>query len=632
MTMITKHMLPIAAALAVAASPAVASAAPQVTARLDTPEVEIGRAAQLAVTVSGDGGGAPRLPRVPGLFIQPAGSSQQLTITNGAIDQRMTYHYQVVPQRAGTYTVGPIAVGGTQAAPLRLTARPPGARSRGGRSAQNQGRAPRTTTVEEPRGRRAFLVVDADQTDLVVGESTPVTVRAYVKAGTSGTITGAPELSSDAFAIHDLVEGAQQGRAEIRGTPYATLTWRGNMTALLPGEHEVGASVPATLEWRELVRTEQEDPFAGHRSLLDRFMNDPRFGSVFDDPFFSSSPFSSRGGGASSGMGSFFTTSWGPPHTARVSLEDELGTVTVREPPEEGRPDDWDGAVGRFEVSADATPTTVRAGEPITLRLRVRGDGSFDRVHHALMPEDAEGLRVYPVTEDGRSGEKVFEQSIVPTEAGPLTLPSLSLSFYDPERGAYATVRTEPIAIDVQPSADGEAPVRDLDAAVGPSAEGFAPNAVTPGAFVGSLRPLPEHPWPWLAGLLAMGLALGAAVALGRRDPEAAASRRTTRRARRDRRAAERRMKEAAERGDAAGFFLAARAVIQRRLGEAWGMAPDAVTLAEAEDRLAEVPAAIRGVLERADAMEFGAAVPSDEDPSEWRARVERALSEEIDR
>lgn len=634
MRTMTRRTLLAAAALAAALCPALAEASPPtLRAQLSAPEVAMGEAAQLSVSVSGaPSAEAPRVPRPSGLNVLPIGSSQQLTIVGGAVDRQTTYHYRIVPLRTGRFRIGPIRVGGASAPPVELTVVAGGPRGAAGRSpagagAGGQPRAPRATRVPDAPGRRAFLRVDVDETDLVVGESTDVTVRAYVKAGTAGTITGAPELSSDAFAIHDLVEDARQGRTRIGDARYATLTWRGKMTALLPGEHEVSASVPATLEWREVVRTERPDPFAGRRgSLLDRFFDDPLFAN---DPFFSGSPFGSGGAGSL-----FSTMSLGPPRRASVTLEDEVGTVTVTEPPTEGRPEGFDGAIGRFELSAEASPTTARAGEPITLTLRVRGEGSFDRVHHTMLPEDSEGLRVYPASVrsepgEGDRGEKVFEQTLVPTEAGTVVLPAMSLAFYDPERGEYATAGTEPIAIEVQPAADGAALAQDLDDAVGMAARGLAPNATAPGTFVGALRPLPRSPWPWLTALGLVGLALGAALVLRRRDREAAERRSARRARRRELRAARRAMREAARRSDAEAFFASARTFLQRGLGAAWDMRPEAVTLAEADQRMTEVPEAMRGAFERADALRFAGADLSHEDLQDWLRRVEDALAEE---
>ena len=43
-------------------------------------------------------------------------------------------------------------------------------------------------------------------------------------------------------------------------------------------------------------------------------------------------------------------------------------TMTSKSPPEQGRPDTYQGALGVFEVAASAVPTSLRVGDPLTLR------------------------------------------------------------------------------------------------------------------------------------------------------------------------------------------------------------------------------------------------------------------------
>ncbi len=555
---------------------------------------------------------------------------------NGAVSRQTSYIYDVVPTRAGLLDIGPITAGAGQANPVHLDVRPAGTGARAPASGPLSSRAAgppssstKSTVLPEPTGRRAFLRVHVPKEELVIGESVPVTVRAYVKAGTAGTITGAPELSSDAFAIHDLVSDPKQGRAEVRGTPYATLTWRGKMTAVLPGEHEVKVSMPATLEWRDLVRTEEQRPFGGDRfgSLFDRLANDPAFGGM-------PSPLSTMFSGSSfGGFGSFFSTGFGASHSANVTLEGDVGTVRVTEPPEEGRPEGYDGAVGHFEISADVSPGEVHVGEPITLSLHVRGEGTFDRVHHDLVADGSSDFRVYPVTSSmAGDSEKVFEQNLVPIHDGTLEVGALSLSYYDAETATYQTVTTSPLSVQVLPSSDEATVSESLSAS---AEDGFGPTppriASAPGAYVSSLSALPRSPWPFGAALLIMGLSLGGALAFRRRDEGASSRRSLARHHRRGYRKAKRQMRATVKSGDAHGFFLAARAAIQQRYGAKLGVEPASVTLTELEERLDDLPVVVAMALGHADAVSFGDAQLDHENLHDWYDHLTKTLEEETD-
>ncbi len=601
-----------ALALVTALTPALASASPPtITARLHADDLEVGQPTVLDVHVSGAPDVAVHVPQVPTVDIAPLGSSRQVEMVNGTVRESVTRHFRVLPRRAGRFELGPITAGGASAPPLRLTVRPatvPPAPARASRS-----RA-------APDRRRAMLRVRIPKRRLVVGESVPITIRAYVKAGTAGTITGVPQLGSDAFAIHGLVDEAKQGRTQIDGTSYATLTWRGRLTALLPGDARLSASLPATLRWREVVRSDpMRDRFP---SMFDRFFE--------DDPFAAGSAF------AGSLLASRSTRRLGPEKSADVVLEHAFGTVHVSDPPAEGRPDDFDGAVGRFEVRAEVDPPRVRAGEPVTVRLTVVGQGTFERVTHPLFGDDPR-FRSYPATSrftarggDGRRGEKVFEQTRVPLEPGRLELGALSFSYFDPRVGRYVTRRSEPLAVEVEPSADGATPVRDLDDASFAPDPGFVANRLSPGRFVERLRPAAASPLGLLAALLVMGLAVAGGVALARRDPDLARARRDRRRSARGVARARRRMRRAARRGDAETFYETARAYVQQRFGAAWGLAPEALTLAELESRLDGVPEPVRDVLDRADAIRFGGVRGAAPDPRAVSERLERALDREV--
>ncbi len=600
---------------AAAAAPATASA------DLQPRRVEVGQVAHLTVEVSGLPNPRVDVSPVAGLEIRPSGTSQQVVIANGSLTQSVSNRFAVMGLQPGRYVLRP-TVEGTPLGALTLevvaaasgSARSPQAQQ--GSSAQS-GAGTRPRTLTGPPGRRAFLRVRLPKRELVVGETVPVTVRAFVKAGTSGVITAPPELSSDAFAFR-LDGDARQGRTEIHGTPYATLTWRGHVTALLPGEHEVEASAPATLRWRELVEEEHRMP---RGSLLDDLMNDPFFANAFGGQ----SPFAGFGiGSGFGGFGSTFRTiGYGPTRSRQTVLRRDLGTIVVREPPVEGRPTDYTGGIGAFEVEAEIEPRQGRVGEPLTVRLVVRGRGNFDRLEHAMFPEDTEGVRVYPPTSrfeasDPRRGEKVFEQTIVPTRAGTLQLPELTLSSFDPERGEYVTLRATVPSVEVLPSAGGATVADSLRDAAEARAQALdaPPSAV--GDFRAALAPA-RLPWVPLAVLwLFLVVALG--FVLSRRDPERAALRWEKWRRRFGGRRSRWSLRAAARRGDERSFLEAAERAARAHLAAVKGIAAEAVTAADAD----ELPT-LRRVLDTAEGLRFGdASLPPD--LTQWLPRIEAEL------
>src|SRR2546426_576001 len=96
-----------------------------------------------------------------------------------------------------------------------------------------------------------------------------------------------------------------------------------------------------------------------------------------------------------------------------TELHSEPLVLNVLPLPEAGRPADFAGAVGRFEMDVKAAPLALGAGDPVTVTSTIRGTGNLDSVTApAIAASDA--LRVYPVQQSGQpaAGERVFEQVV----------------------------------------------------------------------------------------------------------------------------------------------------------------------------------------------------------------------------
>ena len=169
---------------------------------------------------------------------------------------------------------------------------------------------------------------------------------------------------------------------------------------------------------------------------------------------------------------SFVADRPGPLDFGRVSVKGTFGTetqrgklqgqkiyaiseplvVTVREVPEEGRPDSFSGAVGTFEFSARLTPTTARVGDPMTLVLRLQGQGSLSATRApeiASLPGVQGVFRTYEATEESRQDDLQFVYSLRPLQAGTTEFPAVQTSWFDVGRGEYVTRATSPVPVTI---------------------------------------------------------------------------------------------------------------------------------------------------------------------------------------
>ena len=261
-------------AMAFAQKAAAAGANPM--ADISPSEIALDQAAELRVDAAG--GHAPALPAVDGLHFQRTGQSTEMTAINGVVAQHTWILYQVDADRPGSYT---IPIGGRT---LQLKVRPAGAR---GASAAS---VPMASFRAEPdesshQGSLALLRVVLPSKKIFVGQAVPVTFKAYFRAGTQITLTGAPSLGISAFTINHLQDEPRQSVESIGGVPYRVVTWTAQASAAMPGRFATRATLPIVARYREASRRPAADPLSGMlddddmsspSSLIRSFMNGRR--------------------------------------------------------------------------------------------------------------------------------------------------------------------------------------------------------------------------------------------------------------------------------------------------------------------------------------------------------------------
>jgi hypothetical protein len=436
---------------------------------------------------------------------------------------------------------------------------------------------------------------------LFIGQSVPVTFKAYFRAGTEVTLSGVPSLGIPAFTINHMEDKPRQSVESIGGVPYRVATWTGQASAAMPGHFATQASLPIVARYREASQRPAADPFAG---MLD------------DDDAFSASPSAMiRSFMKQSAFGGALGDVFGQVREREMTLHAPVQAVEVLAPPSKGQPVGYKGAVGRFDVHANLTPSSGAMFAPMTLKIEVMGQGNLDRVSISGLASSANWKTYPPSAKLTPEGTKIFEQAVVPQAGGRLELPSLSFSFFDPERNQYVTRSTSPIMAEVAATPAGAiAPTANLAKNSPKITEepttGLRPNLVEEGRFVATLLPPYRRSWFWpIVAVPWLGLAIVVA-----RPRARGTSERTHRRALREAVAQHRTaMKRAAAAGDAIRFHEAAGAALRERLGEMWKIAPDQITSAEAAARMSVDDEPIIDALRSAERLRYGGAA---EDPA----------------
>ena len=128
--------------------------------------------------------------------------------------------------------------------------------------------------------------------------------------------------------------------------------------------------------------------------------------------------------------------------------------IKVRDLPSRGLDASFTGTVGSFEVQASIEEKEALVNQPISYKITFQGLGHprFISLPSLKFPSS---VQIYPPAEkshfsDFGKGTKEFEILIVPKQEGVLSIPSFTLSTFDPKTGQYVFHQTLSFSIPVK--------------------------------------------------------------------------------------------------------------------------------------------------------------------------------------
>ncbi|MBK1884192.1 protein BatD [Luteolibacter pohnpeiensis] len=566
---------------------AVALHATQVSASLSKNTVPAGQGVLLTLNVEG---GAPEsqpaIPQVENLIVNPHGTSQQMQIINGDVTRSITYTYVVGSNQTGDYEIPAITV---RVAGRDYTTQPLSLKVGPNADKAPEGMAD-DQAPEEPGkyGHLSFQMMESDRKYVYPGEIAPVKIRAYFPANTQVTLSSAPHPEGSAFTLHHLTKEPDQSSEIVNGRRYMVVTWFGGLSATKAGKYPASFVITGTVTMRD----------------------ESAAGSGGRDPFF----------------GGFFAP--------MVQKDIELTTkeaplLEVKELPLEGRPDDFTGAIGQFEMKSFQIPNSLHTGEPFQVEAVVKGSGNFALLS-APHPFPVDDWKTYEGTEDfvpedvaSFGGSKSFHYNAVPLKPGEPEV-GLRFSYFDPEKGEYRIVKsdTRKIAISGKKVQTPEVAATPQQEPPKPKTPQIAPLATELGA-VQSYHPLSDSIWftPVLGSCGFLSLAIiGFGIWKERgSDPVKEAARANL--------AATQEAREkaalAAANGDAVAFFAAAKMAVRLCIAQRDGLRPEAITLADLGEHEDET---ITEILVEADRVDFSAEKVSVENLKAWNEKLGTCL------
>ena len=123
-----------------------------------------------------------------------------------------------------------------------------------------------------------------------------------------------------------------------------------------------------------------------------------------------------------------------------------------------GEPDAFTGAVGRYSIAAEVDLNTVDPGEPVTLTLKVTGEGNMESLPAPEWPEvpgwrsfDSDAPFQMSILDGKVRGSREFTRVFIPSVSGSHEFPPVEYSYFDPYDEEYVTLTSQSFTVEVLP-------------------------------------------------------------------------------------------------------------------------------------------------------------------------------------
>lgn len=139
-----------------------------------------------------------------------------------------------------------------------------------------------------------------------------------------------------------------------------------------------------------------------------------------------------------------------------VKKDIKAAGVHINVLPLPSKPTNFSGGVGSFTLSASADKTSVKAGDPVNIKVVVSGTGNLKLIKQPELSLPKDFDKYEPKITDktnlsanGLSGSMVYDFLIVPRNKGTYTVPSIDFVYFDTNSKSYKTIKTNPIELTV---------------------------------------------------------------------------------------------------------------------------------------------------------------------------------------
>ncbi|MBC7381585.1 MAG: BatD family protein [Bacteroidia bacterium] len=387
-----------------------AYAAPRFVASASSTTIMVGEQVEITFELQGSGDNF-RAPTFAGFnVVMGPSQSSQMSIINGSMSQSLSYSYVIEAVKEGTYKIAPAYVDAdgkrVQTNELTITVVKNGNTANAGNGKQKQG----SNDPGAEAQKNVFFKASVDKNSVYRGAAVVVTYKLYTRLNlVNYALTKMPALEgfysqdignaqAQLLFVTEVVDGIQYKAAVIKQV--VIFAQRSGTLSIDAIEGEVVARVQAK-------RQQGNNP-------LDFFFNDPFFNNAVQD--------------------------------VQIKLKSDPLKITVIELPSTNQ-SGFNGAVGRFTLSATVDKKETKAHDAINLKIKISGNGNIKLLDPPKVefPPDFETyepkvLANAGANTNGVSGAKTFEYLVIARNEGEYKVKVNDFVFYDPTKNKYETV------------------------------------------------------------------------------------------------------------------------------------------------------------------------------------------------
>ena len=359
-------------------------------------------------TISGDFSGDVELPALQGCRLLGGPStfiSQQSTMVNGRFENTKTvsYTYSLMAQQEGDLVIPPATITSGRKEYKTNEVRITVVKSTQEVSSDQQNTGSGTTASNET----VFIRQIPSKTNIYQGEQLVLSTKIFTQEALNISNFKAPTF--DGFWRQELEADNNASQERIKGEVYLTQVFKRDLlTPQRPGILTIEA---ADIECmiRKRASRGRKDPF-----------NDP----FFNDPFFDRYENTPQG------------------------FKTNTAVITVKPLPANA-PDDFNGAVGSFNLKISIDKEKLKVNDAITLKVHISGNGNLDLLKPVKIdfPPDLEVFDPKSVqnlkhSESGTGGSLDYEYIMIPRHPGNFRISPVLFSWFNPSEEKYKTSKS----------------------------------------------------------------------------------------------------------------------------------------------------------------------------------------------